>query len=139
MDRKLSVFEVLELLRHVLFYLVLQWMAQSRLHILFKGRLGGRVICEFSGDNFPQGSVYAVQDKAWVDRRVFLECDEKVWKPYCTNKPSTYLLMDEFSIHIMTELVHAIQDYGTEIDFILGGYTSKLHVHNVGVNKLFKD
>ena len=28
--------------------------------IIFKGREGGRVICEFSGDNFPQDSVYAV-------------------------------------------------------------------------------
>ena len=39
----------------------------------------------------------------------------------------------------MTESVHAIQDCGTEVDFILGGYKSKLHVLDVGVNKPFKD
>ena len=32
--------------------------------IILKGREGGRVIREFSTDNFPQDSVYAVQDKA---------------------------------------------------------------------------
>ena len=106
---------------------------------IFKGRGGGRVINKFPADNFPQDSLYAVQDKAWVDKRVFLEWVEKVWNPFCTNKPSTYLLMDEFSVHLMTESVHAIQDCGTEVDFIFGGYTSKIQVLDVGINKPFKD
>ena len=39
----------------------------------------------------------------------------------------------------MTEPVHAIQDCGTKIDFILGGYTSKLQDLDVGSNQPFKD
>ena len=31
--------------------------------IILKGREGGRIICKYSGDNFPQNSVYAVQGK----------------------------------------------------------------------------
>ena len=45
---------------------------------------------------YPRSSVYAVQEKAWMDKRVFVEWIEKVWKPFCENKSSTYLLMDEF-------------------------------------------
>ena len=101
--------------------------------IIFKGREGRRVIREFFGDNFPHDSVCTVQDKAWIDRRDFLEYVEKVWKPYCANKPFTYLLMDDFPVHLMTESVHAIQDCGTENDFLLDGYTKD------GVNEPYKD
>ena len=62
-----------------------------------------------------------------------------IWKPFCHNKNSTYLLMDEFSVHLMAECVKPIQDCGTEVDFVLAGYTSKLQVLDVGVNKPFKD
>ena len=79
-----------------------------------------------------------MQDKAWVDERVFLLWIEKIWKPFSTEKASSYLLMDEFSVHLMWNCVNPIQDCGTEVDFVLGGYTSKLQVLDVGVNKPFK-
>ena len=108
--------------------------------VIFRGKPGGRISREWTGNTaYPSSSVYAVQEKAWMDKRVFLEWVEKIWKPFCQNKNSTYLLMDEFSVHLMAECVNSIQDCGTEVDFVLGGYTSKLQVLDVGVNKPFKD
>ena len=46
--------------------------------------------------------------------------------------------MDEFSVHLMSACVGAVQDCGTEVNFILNGYTDKLQVLDVGVNKPFK-
>ena len=50
-----------------------------------------------------------------------------VWAPYagCFDY-GTYLLMDEFSVHMKSECVNAIQAQGTEVDFIAGGYTGVL-------------
>jgi hypothetical protein len=39
----------------------------------------------------------------------------------------------------MTECMNSIQDFGTEVDFVFGGYTSKLQVLDVGFSKPFKD
>ena len=50
----------------------------------------------------------------------------------------TYLLMDDFLIHLMTSCCNAINKYGSEVDCILGGYTSRLQVMDVRVNKPFK-
>lgn len=108
--------------------------------VIFRGKPGGRIAREWTGNTeYPHSSVYAVQEKAWMDKRVFLEWVEKIWKPFCQNKTSTYLLMDEFSVHLMTDCVNSIQDCGTEVDFVLGGYTSKLQALDVGINKPFKD
>jgi len=107
--------------------------------IIFRGKPNGRIAREWTGNtDYPTSSIYAVQEKAWVDKEVFLQWIKKVWKPFCTNKGPTYLLMDEFSVHMMSECVNSIQDCGTEVDFVLGGYTSKLQVIDVGINKPFK-
>ena len=41
-------------------------------------------------------------------------------------------------MHLMATSLNAIKDCGTAVDFICGGYTSKLQVLDVGVNKPFK-
>ena len=46
--------------------------------------------------------------------------------------------MDEISVHLMTTCCNAIKECGSAVDYILGGYTSKLQVMDVGVNKPFK-
>jgi transposase-like protein len=107
--------------------------------IIFKGKVNGRIRREWTGNTeYPSSSFYAVQEHAWVDRDVFIQWINKVWKPFCEQKNSTYLMMDEFSVHLMQECVDPIRECGTEIDFILGGYTSKLQILDVGVNKPFK-
>ena len=50
----------------------------------------------------------------------------------------TYLLMDEFLVHLMTSCCNAINECWSEVDYILGGYTSRLQVMDVGLNKPFK-
>ena len=62
-----------------------------------------------------------------------------MWGPFCAGKPSTCLLMGECTVHLMSSCLDAIQDYGTEVDFVAQGYTSKVQVLDVGINKLFKD
>ena len=46
--------------------------------------------------------------------------------------------MDKFSVHFKTTCCNAIKECGSEVDYILGGYTFKLQVMDVGVNKPFK-
>ena len=82
---------------------------------------------------------YVCQDKAWVDHRVFKNWIDQVWAPFALEKGDmTYLLMDKFSVHLMASCSNQIKGCGTTIDYILGGYTSKLQVMDVGVNKPFK-
>lgn len=108
--------------------------------IIFKGKSNGRISREWTGEtSFPSDCMYAVQEKAWIDEKTFLEWVHKVWSPFTFRKKSSYLLMDECTVHLMGSCLHAIQNCGTEIDFIVRGYTSKLQVCDVGVNKPFKD
>ena len=107
--------------------------------IVFKGKVSGRIARSFS-DNFPMGLKYDVQDNAWVDERVFLNWAEKVWSPFCDKtEKNTYLIMDEYRVHLMGSCLNKIQEKGTEIDFIPSGYTSQLQVLDVGINKPFKN
>jgi DDE superfamily endonuclease/Transposase len=83
--------------------------------VIFKGMPNGRIAREWTGStDFPSTSIYAVQQKAWIDERTFLEWIRKVWGPFCAGKSSTYLLMDECTVHLMSSCLNAIQDYGME-------------------------
>ena len=65
--------------------------------IVFKGKPNGRIAREWTGTTeFPNSCFYSVQEKAWVDERVFLIWIEKIWKPFTRQKQSSYLLMDDF-------------------------------------------
>ena len=108
--------------------------------IIFKGKPNGRICREWTGPSspYPRSGVYAVQHNAWIDRSVFMMWIEKVWKQFCIGKESTYLLMDKCSVHMCGECVQQIQSYGTDVEFITGGYTGKLQVLDVGINRPFK-
>ena len=74
-----------------------------------------------------------------MDGDVWLIWVDKVWKPFCRSKlGATYLLMDEFTVHQTGTALDAVVECGSEIDFIPAGYTSKLQVLDVGLNKPFK-
>lgn len=112
-------------------------------YIIFKGsdKTTGRVWREFDSPNFsyPKQMKYAVQDNAWMDEKRMLDWVERVWKPWAaTKKGTTYLLMDEFAAHMTNNVKTAIFECDTEIDYIIGGYTSKLQVMDVGLNAPFK-
>ena len=67
-----------------------------------------------------------------------LEWIEKVWKPFVQDKPLTYPVIDEFSAHMTEAVGQAFGRLRTVVDFVVGGYTSKLQTLDVGVNKPFK-
>ena len=46
--------------------------------------------------------------------------------------------MDECTVHKSSECVQHIQSCGIDVEFILGGYTGKLQVLDVGINRPFK-
>jgi hypothetical protein len=52
---------------------------------------------------YPEGQVYTVQAKAWMNEQAMMKWVDEVWGPY-TKDPQrdgrdTYLLQDEFSVH----------------------------------------
>jgi hypothetical protein len=108
--------------------------------IVFVGSKTGRIVREWKGSSqYPQSCLYTVQQKGWIDKETFLEWIKKVWQPFCIGKESTYLLMDEFAAHMSAACTREIENCGSSFDFIYGGYTGKLQVLDVGVNKQFKD
>ena len=105
--------------------------------VVFKGKPDGRIARNFGG--MPASMKYICQDKAWVDHRVVKNWIDQIWAPSALEKGDrTYLLMDEISVPLMASCSNQINGCGTKIDGILGGYTSKLQVIDVGVNKPFK-
>ena len=65
--------------------------------------------------------------------------DRKILATFFVSKPHSYLIFDEFTVHLMKLCLNAIQDCGTEVDFVIQGYVSKLQILDVGINKPFKD
>jgi hypothetical protein len=90
---------------------------------------------------FPLSNFYSVQPKAWMDTERMLEWVDKVWKPWTLSKGGrpTMLILDEFSAHMTDEVRRAYAACGTFLELVPGGYTSRLQVMDVGVNKPFKD
>jgi hypothetical protein len=91
---------------------------------------------------YPEESLYVVQDKAWMDQKFFLDWNTRVWTPF-THNPSasghgSYMIMDEFKVHLMGTCLNAIQNIGTEVDFVIGGYTDCGQILDKGVNRPFK-
>ena len=105
--------------------------------VVFKGQPNGRIARTF---NWMLASMkYVCQEKALVDQRIFKHWIAEVWRPFTVERADkTYLLVDEFSDHLMTTCCNIFKECGLEVGYILGHYTSKLQVMDVGVNKPFK-
>ena len=112
--------------------------------LIFKGVPGARsrIAQEFQNPalGYPQDLVYTVQPKAWNDSDTMMQWINLVWRPFCVEKGlPTYLIWDEFSVHLMRQTVHAVQESGTQVDFVPGGYTGAVQILDKGINKPFKD
>jgi len=84
--------------------------------------------------------LYNVQHKAWMDEDLMLYWIDKVWKPYANNIPGpTMLILDMFQAHLTAHVQWTLAQCGTIVEYIPGGYTSKLQAMDVGINKPFKD
>jgi len=76
--------------------------------IVFKCTETGYISCQFTVERlgYLWGQFYAVQDKAWVDTWVFLDWVIHVWAQYAGHfDDNTYLLMNEFSVYMISECV----------------------------------
>jgi DDE superfamily endonuclease len=49
-----------------------------------------------------------------------------------------YLILDSFVVHMTSKVREAFSRSKTEIDYVPEGFTSRLQVMDVGVNKSFK-
>jgi hypothetical protein len=108
--------------------------------IVFKGKPGGRIEREFS--DYPDGSTYAVQEKAWMSEPLCLRWVEEVVKPWAESAPDgivPYLLLDSYKCHLMKSVVDAIQDLGIEVEHVPGGCTGLAQPVDVGINKPLKN
>ena len=86
--------------------------------VIFKGKPDGRIAKNFAG--MPASMRYVCQDKAWVDHRVFKNWIDQVWAPFALEKGDrTYLLMDEFSVHLMASCNNQIKDVGQQLTTFL--------------------
>ena len=66
----------------------------------------------------------------WVDR---------VWRPFAEAKEGPSLLfLDKAHVHLTVKVCYQIALLNTELEIIPEGYTSKLQVMDVGLNKQFK-
>jgi DDE superfamily endonuclease/CENP-B N-terminal DNA-binding domain len=124
-------------------------------YIIFKGVAGvtGRIYRQFqrvnamhqAGNNMHQGlplsNFYAVQDKAWMNSRLMSDWIVKVIQPWVRSKNgrSTIVILDEFSAHLTSSTKDALEALGCHLVTIPGGYTWRLQVMDVGLNKPFKD
>ena len=75
-----------------------------------------------------------------MDEERMLQWVNNVWKPYAKSIHGHKLLLIDVCTSHMTHAVHkALTDCKTEAEFIPPGFTSKLQVMDVGLNKPFKD
>jgi hypothetical protein len=113
-------------------------------YIVFKGSngRGGRIRQELEARvGYPDGVELMVQPKAWFNEEIMIDWIERVWKPFAVRDTDKlcYLLIDEFPGHMTTAVKEAFDNCKTIIDYIPGGFTDRLQVMDVGINKPFKD
>jgi len=68
---------------------------------------------------------------------------QKIWIPFATSPEVKacglcLLLMDSFSSHMTKTIKKMLSDCNTITEFVPKGYTAKLQVMDVGLNRLFK-
>jgi hypothetical protein len=108
--------------------------------IVFKGTKGGRI--EKDLRNYPEGAVYAVQKRSWMDEATMFEWIDKVLKPYVSSKPEgviPLLFLDSFRCHLMPSVTKKISELGVKLEHIPPGLTSLCQPVDVGVNKPLKN
>ena len=101
-----------------------------------------RIMHEFTDPalGYPQSIICCVQPKACDDSETHTQWIEQVWWPFCERQGQyTYLINDEFKVHLQGKIVRHTQARGTEVEFIPGGYTGALQVLDKGVNTPFKN
>ena len=64
----------------------------------------------------------------------------KIWAPHTNSMEGPKLLLiDVFAVHLTSQICALLGDIDTKVEFISPGFTSKLQVKDVGIDKPFKD
>jgi hypothetical protein len=62
-----------------------------------------------------------------MDQKRFWDWNTRVWNPFIQRPEApgrgSYIMMDEFKVHLMETCLNSIKNTGTEVDFVSGGYT----------------
>jgi hypothetical protein len=109
-------------------------------YIIFKGKPGARIDSELEcGDGYAPGQIYTVQPSAWMDENRMMDWVHRVWIPFVKKQSGLCLLiLDEARSHMTSGVLRVLSQNRTLVHLIPGGYTSKLQVLDVGVNRPFK-
>jgi DDE superfamily endonuclease len=91
-------------------------------------------------ENCPLAALCTVQKNAYMDTDTMLLWLERVYRPWTVtiNGPNI-IIMDTFAAHKTDVFVDYITDYQGHFIMIPGGYTSKLQVIDLCINKPLKD
>ena len=86
-------------------------------YIIFKGKLNGCIIQEFSKVNsgYPENAHFTVQDNVWMDEQCCLEWVEKCAKPWVESAPEgiiPLLFLDSYRCHQQVSVVDSIAELG---------------------------
>ena len=113
-------------------------------YIIFKGKLNGCILREFSKDNsgYPENAHFTVHDNAWMDEWCCLEWVEKCVKPCAESGPEgiiPLLFLDSYKCHQQASVVNSIAELGVEAQFIPGACTGLCQAVDAGVNKSLKN
>ena len=108
------------------------------LFLVFKGKPDGRIEKNIQNE-LNEGIFACCQENAWMDERASKIWIDKIWMPYVCGKGKGFLLLDEFRCHKQESFVNKINELGTEVSFIPGGYTGVLQPCDVGINKPLKN
>jgi DDE superfamily endonuclease len=91
-------------------------------------------------ENYQLAASCTVQKNAYMDTDTILLWLERVYRPWTVtiNGPNI-IIMHTFAAHKTIVVVDYITDYQRHLIMIPGGYTSKLQVMDVGINKPLKE
>ncbi len=96
----------------------------------------GRVVQEVS--QVASNVVCTVQKNAWMDEPTFLYWTDSIWNQFSLSNQPKYLLMDSCAVHETAAIKEAPGNHGTKVLYTPRGFTSRLQVLDVGVNKPLK-
>ena len=115
--------------------------------LVFKGKCDGRIAHDFQNPEktltgYLVDCSYICQERAWMDEAMMLQWVKEVLEPWSKNVPDgivPYLLLDSYKCHLMTSVVHAIQDPRIEVEHIPGGCTGLVQPLDMDANKPLKN
>ena len=108
--------------------------------LIFKGQANGRIECnEFQ--TYPENCVYAIQPKAWMDKKMMHKWIDDVlipWKQTRNPIVMPLLILNAYRVHMMGSIVNQIHCLGIEVQHIPAGCTYLCQPVNIGINHPIK-